>query len=432
MAWDFETDPEYQEELDWVADFVREEVEPLDFVVRHGYDLSDPVRQELIPPLQEKVKARGLWACHLGPDLGGPGYGQVKLALLNEILGTAHWAPIVFGCQAPDSGNAEILAHYGTPEQKERWLEPLLDNRIVSCFSMTEPQGGADPKVFTTRAELDGDEWVINGEKWFSSHARFSSFLIVMAITEPDNPPYQQMSMIIVPTDTPGVEIIRNVGLGYQHEGQGTHAYVRYTDVRVPKENLLGDRGGAFVVAQTRLGGGRIHHAMRTVGQVQRAFDMMCERVLSRTTQGELLARKQLVQGMIADSWMELESFRLLVMRTAWRIDKYKDYKRVRKDIAAVKATMPRVFHDVAARALQLHGSLGVSDEMPFSAMVIESFHMGLADGPTEVHKVTVARQVLSEYQPTDGLFPTRHIPARRDEAIARYRDVIERHVVQL
>ncbi len=432
MAWDFETDPEYQEELDWVADFVREEVEPLDFVVRHGYDLSDPVRQELIPPLQEKVKARGLWACHLGPDLGGPGYGQVKLALLNEILGSAHWAPIVFGCQAPDSGNAEILAHYGTPEQKERWLEPLLDNRIVSCFSMTEPQGGADPKVFTTRAELDGEEWVINGEKWFSSHARFSSFLIVMAITEPDNPPYQQMSMIIVPTDTPGVEIIRNVGLGYQHEGQGTHAYVRYTDVRVPKENLLGDRGGAFVVAQTRLGGGRIHHAMRTVGQVQRAFDMMCERVLSRTTQGELLARKQLVQGMIADSWMELESFRLLVMRTAWRIDKYKDYKRVRKDIAAVKATMPRVFHDVAARALQLHGSLGVSDEMPFSAMVIESFHMGLADGPTEVHKVTVARQVLSEYQPTDGMFPTRHIPARREEAIARYRDVIERHVVQL
>jgi acyl-CoA dehydrogenase len=432
MAWDFETDPEYQEELDWVADFVRDEVEPLDFVVRHGYDLEDPVRQELIPPLQAKVKARGLWACHLGPELGGAGYGQVKLGLLNEILGRAHWAPIVFGCQAPDSGNAEILAHYGTPEQKERWLEPLLDNTIVSCFSMTEPQGGADPKVFTTRAELDGDEWVINGEKWFSSHARFASFLIVMAVTEPDNPPYQQMSMIIVPSDTPGVEIIRNVGLGYQQEGAGTHAYIRYTDVRVPRENLLGDRGGAFVVAQTRLGGGRIHHAMRTVGQVQAAFDMMCERVLSRTTQGELLGRKQLVQGMVADSWMELESFRLLVMRTAWRIDKYKDYKRVRKDISAVKATMPRVFHDVAARALQLHGSLGVSEEMPFSAMVIESFHMGLADGPTEVHKVTVARQVLSEYRPTEGKFPTRHIPARREEAIARYRDVIERHVAQL
>jgi acyl-CoA dehydrogenase len=207
---------------------------------------------------------------------------------------------------------------------------------------------------------------------------------------------------------------------------------VRYTDVRVPRENMLGDRGGAFVVAQTRLGGGRIHHAMRTVGQVQRAFDMMCERVLSRSTQGELLARKQLVQGMIADSWIELEQFRLLVMRTAWRIDKYKDYKRVRKDISAVKATMPKVFHDVAARALQLHGSLGVSNEMPFAAMVIESFHMGLADGPTEVHKVTVARQVLSEYAPTDGLFPTRHLPKLREEAIARYADVIEHELAEL
>jgi acyl-CoA dehydrogenase len=432
MTWGFETDPEFQEELDWITDFVRTEIEPLDFIIEHPYDMTDPIRQELIPPLQEKVKARGLWACHLGPDLGGPGYGQVKLALMNEILGPARCGPIVFGCQAPDSGNGEILAHYGTPEQKEQWLQPLLDNKIVSCFSMTEPQGGADPKVFTTRAELDGDVWVINGEKWFSSHARYASFLIVMAVSEPDNPPYQQMSMFIVPSDTPGVEIIRNVGLGYQQEGEGTHAYVRYTDVRVPRENLLGDRGGAFVVAQTRLGGGRIHHAMRTVGMVQRAFDMMCERVLSRTTQGELLGRKQLVQGMIADSWIEMESFRLLVLRTAWRIDKYKDYKRVRKDISAVKAAMPKVFHDVASRALQLHGSLGVSGEMPFSEMVIESFHMGLADGPTEVHKVTVARQVLSEYAPTDGLFPTRHIPTMRAEAIERYRDVIERHVAEL
>jgi acyl-CoA dehydrogenase len=253
-----------------------------------------------------------------------------------------------------------------------------------------------------------------------------------MAVTDPDNPPYQQMSMFIVPSDTPGVEIIRNVGLGYQPPDAGTHAYIRYTDVRVPAENLLGDRGGAFVVAQTRLGGGRIHHAMRTVGMVQRALDMMCERVLSRHTQGEMLGRKQLVQGMIADSWIELEQFRLLVMRTAWRIDKYKDYKRVRKDISAVKATMPKVFHDVAARALQLHGSLGVSSEMPFSAMLIESFHMGLADGPTEVHKVTVARQVLSEYAPTEGLFPTRHIPRLREEAIARYGDLIEHHLAEL
>ena len=432
MAWDFETEPEFQTELDWVADFVRDEVEPLQFVIRHGYDLQDPVRNALIKPLQEQVKARGLWACHLGPELGGRGYGQVKLGLLNEILGCAPWAPIVFGCQAPDSGNAEILAHYGTLAQKEQWLEPLLDNRIVSCFSMTEPQGGADPKVFTTRAEQDGDVWVINGEKWFSSHAKFSSFLIVMAVTDPDNPPYQQMSMFIVPTDTPGVEIIRDVGLGYEQAGHGTHAYIRYTDVRVPIDSMLGDRGGAFVVAQTRLGGGRIHHAMRTVGQVQKAFDMMCERAVSRTTQGEMLGRKQMVQAMIAESWVEIEQFKLLVMRTAWRIDKYQDYKRVRKDISAVKFAMPKVFHDVASRALQIHGSLGVSEEMPFAAMVIESFHMGLADGPTEVHKVTVARQVLSEHAPNPSLFPSGHLPTRREEAIARYRDVIEQQVAQL
>jgi len=432
MTWDFETDPDFQRELDWIEMFVRDEIEPLDFIVPHPYDLTDPVRQRIIPPLQAKVRERGLWACHLGPELGGQGYGQVKLALMNEILGRARCAPITFGCQAPDSGNGEILAHFGTPEQKERYLRPLLDNEIVSCFSMTEPQGGADPKVFTTRAELDGDMWVINGEKWFSSNARYSTFLIVMAVTEPDNPPYQKMSMILVPTDTPGVEIIRNIGLGYQADEDGSHAYVRYTDVRVPRENLLGTRGQAFVVAQTRLGGGRIHHAMRTVGMVQRAFDMMCERAVSRETQGEMLGRKQMVQQMIADSWIEMESFRLLVMRTAWRIDKYKDYKRVRTDISAVKAAMPKVFHDVAARALQIHGSLGVSKEMPFSAMLIESFHMGLADGPTEVHKATLARLLLSEHRPAPGLFPTGHLPTRRDAAIARYADLIEHEVANL
>jgi acyl-CoA dehydrogenase len=330
----------------------------------------------------------------------------------------------VFGCQAPDTGNAEILAHYGTEEHKEKYLKPLLNNEICSCFSMTEPQGGADPKVFKTTAVLEGDEWVINGEKWFSSNARWSEFLIVMCVTEPDAAPYNKMSMIIVPTNTPGVNIIRNVGVGEEEEG--SHAYIRYENVRVPAENILGGRGEAFAVAQTRLGGGRIHHAMRTIGQVQKSFDMMCERVLSRETQGELLAKKQMVQEKIADSWMDIQQFRLLVLQTAWKIDKYQDYLMVRKDIAAVKAAMPRVFHDVAARALQIHGSLGVSGEMPFSRQVIESFHMALADGPTEVHKVTVARQVLRDYNGTNGMFPTRHIPALREEAIKRFADVIE------
>jgi len=431
MGWDFETDEDFQIELDWIDEFVRTDIEPLDFIVKNPYDLADPIRREIIPPLQEKVQARGLWACHLGPELGGAGYGQVRLALMNEILGRARSAPTVFGTQAPDTGNSEILAHFGTPEQKAQFLEPLLRNEIVSCYSMTEPQGGADPKVFTTRAERDGDMWVLTGEKWFSSNARYASFLIVMAITDPDNPPYQQQSMFLVPTDTPGVEIIRNVGLGYESEAEdeGSHAYIRYDEVRVPAENLLGQRGGGFVVAQTRLGGGRIHHAMRTSGRVQRIFDMMCERAISRTTQGELLSRKQMVQEMIADSWIEMEMFRLLVLRTAWRIDKFQDYKKVRRDISAVKAAMPGVYRSIATRALQVHGSLGASWEMPLVREVIESFHMGLADGPTEVHKVQVARRVLDDYVPCDDLFPSAHLPKRRAEAEARYADVLERHL---
>jgi acyl-CoA dehydrogenase len=429
MSWNFETEPEFQKELDWVEGFVREKVEPLDHVLGNPYDVRNPARNALVRPLQAEVKKHKLWACHLEPELGGQGYGQVKLALMNEILGRSRFGPIVFGCQAPDSGNAEILAKYGTPEQKKRFLQPLLENEIVSCFSMTEPQGGADPKVFTTRAELRGDQWVINGDKWFSSNAHVASFLIVMAVTDPDAPPYERMSMFIVPSDTPGFRILRNMAVGL-HEGEGSHGYVRYEDVHVPRDHMLGPRGGAFVVAQTRLGGGRIHHAMRTIGQVRKAFDMMCERVLSRTTQGSLLADKQMVQEKIADSWMEIEQFRLLVLRTAWRIDRYKDYRKVRKDIAAVKALMPKVFHDVAARALHLHGSLGATQEMPFVEQVIQSFHMGLADGPTEVHKITVARQVLREYQATRDLFPTQHLPKLREAAVGKYAAQIEREVI--
>ena len=392
------------------------------------YDVRDPKRNKLVRPLQAEVRKHKLWACHLEPELGGQGYGQVKLALMNEILGRSRFAPIVFGCQAPDSGNGEILAKYGTPEQKKRYLEPLLDNEIVSCFSMTEPQGGADPKVFTTHAELKGDNWVINGEKWFSSNAHGSSFLIVMAVTDPDAPPYKRLSTFIVPIDTPGVNIVRNVGVGQRRATALTPTCaIRTSTCR--KTICSGPRGGGFVVAQTRLGGGRIHHAMRTIGQVRKSFDLMCERALSRTTQGSLLADKQMVQEKIADSWIDIEQFRLLVLRTAWRIDKYKDYLKVRKDIAAVKAAMPKVFHDVVVRALQLHGSLGVTPEMPFVEQVMESFVMGLADGPTEVHKITLARQMLREYKGTTGLFPTGHIPALREAAIKKFADRIELEV---
>jgi acyl-CoA dehydrogenase len=431
MAWDFETDPQYQELLDWADRFVTDEVEPLDFVLRDPYDKSDKEAMAIVRPLQQNVRDKGLWACHLGSELGGKGYGQVKLALLNEILGRSRWAPSVFGCQAPDSGNAEILAHFGTPAQKAKYLQPLLDGELSSCYSMTEPHAGADPTLFTTRAVLDGDEWVISGEKWFSSNARFASFLIVMAVSNPDVSAYKGMSMFVVPTDTPGVEIVRNVATGVERASEGSHAYIRYNDVRVPADSLLGEEGGAFVIAQTRLGGGRIHHAMRTIAQVRKAFDMMCERAVSRTTRHGPLASLQMTQERIADSWIEIEQFRLLVLRTAWLIDKYQDYKRVRKDIAAVKVAMPKVYHDVVQRAMHLHGAIGVSNELPFMGMLAGAESLAIADGPTEVHKVTLATQLLKDYKPVEGLWPSQHVPTRREQARARYANRLELEIAE-
>ncbi|MGB0113894.1 MAG: acyl-CoA dehydrogenase family protein, partial [Ilumatobacteraceae bacterium] len=387
MTWDFETDPEYASLLAWADDFVRTEVEPMDYVFGDPYDKTNVAAVAHASRLKDEVRARGLWACHLGPHLGGAGYGQVKLALLNEILGRSEWAPTIFGCQAPDSGNAEILAHYGTPEQKQRYLQPLLDGDIASCYSMTEPQAGADPTLFTTSARRDGDEWVIDGEKWFSTNARYASFYLVMAVTDPDSGPYASMSMFIVPADTPGIEVVRNVGLGTEAPEHATHGYVRYEGVRVPADHLLGDRGAAFAIAQTRLGGGRIHHAMRTIAMVRQAFDMMCERAVSRQTRHGSLASLQLTQQKVADSWIEIEQFRLLVLRTAWLIDKHDDYRKVRGDISAVKVAMSKVAFDVVQRAMHLHGALGLSNEMPFSKMMVTAEMLGLADGPTEVHQ---------------------------------------------
>src|SRR6187397_3609275 len=244
MAWDFETDPEYQKLLDWADEFVREELEPLDLAFPHQqFTPLDDKRRKVIDPLKEEVRRRGLWATHLGPELGGQGHGQLKLALLNEILGRSQWAPIVFGCQAPDTGNAEIIAHYGTDEQKKKYLIPLLNGELFSCYSMTEPHAGADPKMFKTRAEKDGDEWVINGYKFFSSNARTARFIIVMAVTDPDVSAYQGMSMFLVPTDTPGVDIVRDVGLGGEPLGEGSHALIHYDEVRVPLDALLGGEG---------------------------------------------------------------------------------------------------------------------------------------------------------------------------------------------
>ncbi|MCW2866663.1 MAG: acyl-CoA dehydrogenase domain protein [Marmoricola sp.] len=415
--WDFSTDPDFQQKLDWMAAFVREECEPLDLLFPHGgdpYDVQNRASRAILRPLQERVKEQGLWACHLGPELGGPGFGQLKLALMNEIIGRSYWAPTVFGTAAPDTGNAEILAMFGTPEQKDRFLQPLLVGEIVSCFSMTEPQAGADPKEFVCRAWRDGDEWVIDGEKWFSSNARYAAFFIVMVVTDPDAAPYERMSMLVVPAETPGIEIIRNVSvLGERDDlDEGIHGYVRYREVRVPLDAMLGGPGEGFKVAQARLGGGRVHHAMRTVGVCTRAFDMMLERAQSRRTQGEVLGRKQSVQQLIADTWIELQQFRLLVLQTAWTIDNT-PHGTARINIAMCKVAMARLMHDVIQRALHLHGSLGTTLETPLAGWWASVPQLALADGPTEVHQGTVAKELLKRYDAAPGLFPTEHVPTR-------------------
>ena len=431
---DFSIDPAFQEQLDWIRGFVKTEVEPLDLAFAGEdmvYNKASAFYEEAIRPLQQVVKDRGLWSCHLTAEYGGQGYGQVQLAYMNEILGRSQFGPTVFGNQAPDSGNAEIIAHYGTVEQKAKYLEPLLEGRISSCYSMTEPQGGADPGVFKCSAVRDGDEWVIDGEKWFSSSLRYASFLIVMVITDPDVAVHKGASMFLVPADSPGIEVVRNVGVGQEHEGHGGHAYVRYNSVRVPADHLLGGEGQAFAIAQTRLGGGRLHHAMRTVGAVSRCLDMLCERALSRTTQGELLARKQATQEKIADSFIELLQFKLQVLHAAWVVDQ-KGGHGARKEIAAVKVATPKVYREAVLRTMQLHGALGVSNEMPLANMLMASVTMGIADGPTEVHKFTVAREVLKGYSPAEGDWPSEHLPERRAAARAEYADLLERSVADL
>jgi acyl-CoA dehydrogenase len=430
MTWDFETEPEFQEKLDWMDYFVREEIEPIGLVWRKPtdpFDVKNATTCKLIKPLQEEVRQRGLWACHLTPELGGQGYGQVKLALMNEILGRTTWASRVFGTQAPDTGNAEIIAHYGTQAQKERYLQPLLNGEIVSCYSMTEPQAGSDPGQFTCSAMREGDEWILDGEKYFSSHADFAEFLIVMAITDTSVPVHQGATMFLVPRDTPGIEILRNVGLMHESlDEAGSHGWVRYNKVRLPADAVLGEPGKAFELAQKRLGGGRIHHAMRTVAYCRRALDMLCERALSRYTQGSLLAEKQTIQNYIADSFIQLEQFRLLVLYAAWWCDKG-DRHKSRAYISAVKVQAAEVLHDIVRRAVQVHGALGCSNETPLASLWMTVPLMGVMDGPSEVHRITVAKQVLRQHKPSpDPLWPSEWLPQKIAEARKKYADILD------
>jgi acyl-CoA dehydrogenase len=426
VAWDFETEPEYAAKLAWARTFVDDEVTPLETL-----SLDDTTLGKLIQPLQEEVKRQGLWAAHLPPELGGMGFGQVRLGLLHEILGRTFLAPTVFGNNAPDSGNAELLAigieETGSEDLRSGYLTPLLEGRLRSAFSMTEPGAGADPTLIATTAERDGEEWVINGHKWFTSNGSVADFLIVMCVTNPDVHRYAGCSMIIVPADTPGVDVLRDISTMEDptpHFGKyGGHSEIIYRDVRVPAGNIVGREGDGFRLAQMRLGPGRIHHCMRWLGQSQRAFDMLCERAVSRHVHGSLLSDKQMVQSWVADSMAEMTAARLMTLQAAWKMDR-EGAPAARVEIAMIKYYGATVLYNVIDRAIQVHGSLGFSTDLPLEHMYRAARAARIYDGPDEVHKVTVARQVLKSYKPVE--VPSEHVPTRRKAAQERFADMLE------
>ena len=354
--------------------------------------------QELIRSLQAKAKEAGLWAPHVPPEAGGSGKGFLAYAHLNEEIGRSTYAQLVFGCQAPDAGNAEILHMFGTPEQKERWLFPLVAGEIRSFFSMTEPEvPGSDPTTLRTRAVRDGDEWVIDGHKWFSSGADGAAFGIVMAVTDPDAPAHSRASQIVVPADTPGVDVVRPVPvMGHVGSGWSTHCEVWYRNVRVPVENVLGEPGDGFRIAQKRLGPGRIHHVMRWLGQMQRAFELMCAYSLEREAFGSRLADKQTVQNWIADSAAGIHACRLMTLDAARKID---EGDEARVEVSLIKFFAAQVLHDVIDRAIQVHGARGLTDETPLAAMYAMARAARIYDGPDEVHRMVVSRRILKEFE---------------------------------
>jgi alkylation response protein AidB-like acyl-CoA dehydrogenase len=357
---------------------------------------EDDDAQELMASLRARAKAEGLWAPHLPPEAGGTGQGFLAYAYLNEEIGRCFWGQLVFNCQAPDAGNGEILHMFGTEEQKERFLRPLVEGETRSFFSMTEPDvSGSDPTGLKTSAVLEGDEWVINGHKWFSSGADGAGFAIVMAITDPDADRHRRASQILVPADTPGITIEPVPVMGHRGRGWTTHCEVTYEDVRVPAGNVLGEPGDGFRIAQKRLGPGRIHHVMRWLGQMQRAFDLMCSYSLEREAFGGPLAEKQTIQNWIADSAAEIQACRLMTLDAAHKIDQGDE---ARVEISLIKFYAARALNEVIDRAVQTHGALGLTSRSPLSMMYGMARGGRIYDGPDEVHKMVVSRRILKEY----------------------------------
>lgn len=347
-----------------------------------------PVVEELKPI----ARAAGLWNLFLPDSELGSGLTNLEYAPLCEVMGRSHLAPEVFNCAAPDTGNMEILAEYGDEDQRRRWLDPALAGEIRTCFSMTEPEtSGSDPTGLAASAELDGDEWVINGRKWYTTGANGAALAVAMVVTEPEAGPYQRASMILVPTDAPGFELVRPLSVMGHSAGPG-HWEVAYEDCRVPAGNLLGTRGAGFLIAQDRLGPGRIHHCMRAIGSAERALEMMSLRAHDREAFGGPLADKQFVQDFIARSRMEIDQARLLTLYAAWKMDT-EGKRAARQEISMIKVVAATVLMDVLDRAIQVHGGLGMTDDTPLASMWRFGRALRLADGADEVHKMVIARR---------------------------------------
>ncbi|MBL4681115.1 MAG: acyl-CoA dehydrogenase family protein [Pseudomonadales bacterium] len=351
----------------------------------------------LMLELRKEAKALGLWNLYLPDKEWGAGVSNHDYAVLCEHMGRSQLAPRVFNCHAPDTGNAEIITEFGSDSQKEEFLVPLLNGEIRSCFSMTEPDtSGADPTGLRTTAVRDGDEWVISGHKWFTSGAVGAKFAIVMVVTNPKGNPHERASMILVPTDAPGFDLIRSVSV-MGHSGGGGHCEIQYNDCRVPVANLLGPEHGGFLIAQARLGPGRIHHCMRAIGMAERAFEIMCRHANIRETRGRKLGDMQFVQEWIATSRMEIDQARLLTQYAAWKMDK-EGKQNARQELSMTKVVVPNMMMDVLDRVIQCLGALGVSDDTPVASMWRNGRALRIADGPDEVHKMVIAKRELKRF----------------------------------
>ena len=398
---DFAPSSKVREFQDKLTAFMEEYVYPAEAVAHEQIAASaDPHHHpQITQELKQRARAAGLWNLFFPDQTYGAGLTNLEYAPLAEIMGRSPIAPEIFNCSAPDTGNMEILAEFGTPEQRRQWLEPLLAGEIRSCFSMTEPEvASADATNIRTRAVRDGDAYVITGHKWFTSNAYHPNcrIAIVMAVTDPEAPPHRRATMLVVPLAMPGFELVRSLPV-FNHIGDGGHAEVRYHDVRVPVTNRLGEEGSGFVIAQARLGPGRIHHCMRSIGGAERALELLCKRAAGRTAFGSRLIEKQTIQNWIAESRMQIDAARLLVLHAAWKMDVL-GKKEARQEISMIKVVAANAYLDVLDRAIQVHGAMGVTNDTPLALMWSNARTLRIVDGPDEVHKMVIARHEIRRW----------------------------------